>query len=97
MHLKIRNGMGRIVLTHSSYIEGLLDWANTLAKKNGIKTITPGVIGRTKRKVDKPTFRITRKTERGYKLIARFGKTYQEVYIVCDLNLQELNELIQNK
>ena len=89
--------MGRLVKTHSTYIEGLIDKLNKMASDPRIKTITPGVIGKTKNKNEKLILRISRETSTGYKLIARKGKCYQEVFIVGVLNLKDLQSLINNE
>ena len=88
--------MGRLVITHSTYIDGLVKWGESIAKRSGIKTVTPGVIGRTKGSVEKLVFRITRQTKNGYKLIARNKKSYQEVYIVSDLEIKEFRNLLNS-
>lgn len=87
--------MGRLVITHSSYINGLLEWGKLLAKAKGIKTVTPGIIGRTRGKVNKLTFRLSRKTQWGFKVIARNGSSYQEVYIVTELKTTEFQKLLK--
>tara|TARA_B100000700_G_scaffold247991_1_gene277668 strand:+ start:201 stop:470 length:270 start_codon:yes stop_codon:yes gene_type:complete len=88
--------MGRLVITHSTYIEGLLKWGQTICNQNGIKTVTPGLIGRTKGKVNKLTFRVSRKTDNGYKIIARNKKSFQEIYIVSNLDTIEFKNLVEN-
>tara|TARA_Y100001968_G_scaffold321814_2_gene356871 strand:- start:92 stop:361 length:270 start_codon:yes stop_codon:yes gene_type:complete len=88
--------MGRLVITHSTYIEGLLEWGKKISNQKGIKTVTPGLIGRTKGKVNKLTFRLSRKTNQGYKLIARNKKSFQEVYIVSNLDIIEFKNLVKN-
>ena len=88
--------MARIVLTHSSYIDGLIKWAKSISNNEGIKTITPGIIGRTKGRVNQLTIRITRDTREGFKLIARNGNCYQEIYLVTNLNYHEIKELLGN-
>ena len=40
--------MARLVKTHSTYIEGLIPLLKRLSKDENIKTITPGVITRSK-------------------------------------------------
>ena len=87
--------MGRVVLTHSTYLEGLVDWAKRKAKEEGIKTITPGVIGKSKGSVNKLTIRVTRKTNAGFKLVARKGRSYQEIYITSELNLEEIKHILE--
>ena len=86
--------MARIVLTHSTYLKGLIRWAKNLSGNTQIQTITPGVIGKTKGHSSNLMIRITRKTNEGYKLIARKGSSYQEVYIVTELEKEELDKLI---
>ena len=88
--------MGRVVLTHSTYINGLIPWCRKLAKLDSIQTITPGVIGRTKGLSTKFTVRITREIYSGYKLIARKGTNYQEIYLVTKLNYEDVKELIED-
>ena len=88
--------MGRLVLTHSTYIEGLIEWLKILAKDDQIKNITPSVIGKVKGRSDILKLQITRKTSNGYKLKARKGKSNQEVYIVCKLSEKELERKIEN-
>ena len=86
--------MGRVVLTHSTYINGLVEWAKEFAKHEKVKTITPGVIGRTRGNASKLEIRITRKINSGYKLTARKGKNYQEIYIVTTLELSDLRKIL---
>ena len=88
--------MARLVLTHSTYIEGLIKWLRILSKEEKIQTITPGCINKTKGRSNKLKIKISRKTNEGYRLIARKGSTVQEVYIICKLDTEELNNLIQN-
>ena len=78
--------MGRLVLTHSTYIKGLIPRLEKLARKSDIKTVAPGKITRTKGKIDIFKFRVTLKTEYGYKLIARKGNSCQEVYVITSLD-----------
>ena len=37
--------MGRLVITHSTYLEGLIPLLKALAREGGINTVTPPVIG----------------------------------------------------
>tara|TARA_Y100001968_G_C19121610_1_gene602262 strand:- start:204 stop:470 length:267 start_codon:yes stop_codon:yes gene_type:complete len=86
--------MGRLVLTHSSYIEGLIEWGKNIADNKMIKTVTPGVIGRTRGKSTKFKIRITRKIDSGYKLVARKGNSYQEIYVITKVDYDVLQKLI---
>ncbi len=86
--------MGRLVYTHSTYVNGLIKVLRNLAKEKGIKTISPGVISRVKSHKEKLEILITRKTLGGYKLNARKGRNIQEVYITTKFNQEELQEQI---
>ncbi len=86
--------MGRVVLTHSTYIEGLIPVLQKLAINSEIKTITPAIISRVKGRTSKLVIRISIKTINGYKAIARKGKTAQEVFISTDLSKDELKKLL---
>ena len=86
--------MGRIVQTHSTYIEGLIKWINSIAPTEGIQTITPGVISKTSSKKEILTLKITRGTKEGFKLTARKAKSVQEVYIVTSLQREVLEKII---
>ena len=86
--------MGRLVLTHSTYIDGLISWGKTVAKNKSIKTLTPGVIGKTRGSRSKLEIRITRKTLGGYKLVARKGSMYQEIYVITGLSEEDLKKVI---
>ncbi len=86
--------MGRLVLNHSTNIEGLIPILQKLALNTAIKTITPAVISRSRGRSSKLILRISIKTINGYKAIARKGKTAQEVFISTDLNKNELKKII---
>ena len=86
--------MGRLVLNHSTNIEGLVPLLQKLALNINIKTVTPAVISRVKGRTSKLTIRLSVKTISGYKAIARKGKTAQEVFISTDLSKEELKQLL---
>ena len=86
--------MGRLVLNHSTNIEGLIPLLQKLALNMDIKTITPGVISRVRGRTSKLIIRLSVKTINGYKAIARKGKTAQEVFISTDLTKDELKDII---
>ena len=86
--------MGRLVLNHSTNIEGLIPILQKLALNTNIKTVTPAVISRARGKLSKLTIRLSVKTINGYKAIARKGKTAQEVFISTDLEKDELKQII---
>tara|TARA_B100001029_G_C14623074_1_gene215105 strand:+ start:180 stop:458 length:279 start_codon:yes stop_codon:yes gene_type:complete len=86
--------LGRVVLNHSTHIEGLIPVLKKLALNINIKTVTPAIISRVKGRSTKLIIRISVKTINGYKAIARKGHTAQEVFISTDLNKDELNKLL---
>ena len=86
--------MGRLVQTHSTFIEGLLIVLKKLSKDVNIKTITPGVITRTKSNSNKLIIKITRNILGGYKLVARKGRSTQELFILTKYELNDLKKLI---
>ena len=86
--------LGRLVLNHSTNIEGLIPILKKLALDNNIKTITPAAISRARGRSSKLIIRLSVKTINGYKAIARKGKTTQEVFISTDLSKEELKQII---
>ena len=86
--------MGKLVLNHSTNIEGLIPVLQKIARNINIKTITPAVISRVRGKSSKLIIRLSVKTINGYKAIARKGKTAQEVFISKDLTKDELKSII---
>ena len=86
--------LGRLVLNHSTNIEGLIPILKKLALDINIKTITPAVISRARGRSSKLIIRLSVKTINGYKAIERKGKTAQEVFISTDLSKDELKEII---
>ena len=86
--------MARLVITHSTYIDGLVSWLKSLSKIKGIKTITPGVIKKTKGKSEQLKINVSTKIKGGFKLIARKGRLVQEVFLITEKNEEELRESI---
>ncbi|MBO8229967.1 hypothetical protein CU313_05175 [Prochlorococcus marinus str. MU1404] len=86
--------MGRLVLNHSTHIEGLIPLLQKLALNINIKTVTPAVISRVRGRSSKLTIRLSVKTINGFKAIARKGRTAQEVFISTDLSKDELKQII---
>ena len=91
---KNKSKLGRLVLNHSTNIEGLIPILQKLALDINIKTITPAVISRARGKSSKLIIRLSVKTINGYKAIARKGKSAQEVFISTDLSKDELKHII---
>ena len=86
--------MGRVVLNHSTHIEGLITVLQKLAANINIKTVTPAIISSVRGRSSKLIIRVSIKTINGYKAIARKGKTAQEVFISTDLSKDELKKLL---
>ncbi len=86
--------MGRLVLNHSSNIEGLVPLLQKLALNINIKMITPAAISRVRGRSSKLIIRLSVKTINGYKAIARKGKTAQEIFISTELSKEELKQII---
>ena len=86
--------LGRLVLNHSTNIEGLIPILKKLALNLNIRTITPAAISRVRGRSAKLIIRLSVKTISGYKAIARKGKIAQEVFISTDLSKDDLKHLI---
>ncbi len=85
---------GRVVLNHSTHIPGLISLLEKLCHQEGIQTIVPGVIGRARSHVPQLTLKVSVPIQGGFKAIARQGKTFQEVFIVTSLSLEQLKTAI---
>lgn len=85
---------GRLVLNHSTHIPGLIKILELLTKLDGIQTITPGVIGRARGHAPRMQLRISVPIRGGFKVIARQGKTVQEVFILTTLSQDKLHEVL---
>jgi len=85
---------GRLVLNHSTHIPGLIPLLEKLTKLDGIQTITPGVIGRAKGHAPHMQLRVSVPIRGGFKVIARQGKTVQEVFILTTFSQDELENAL---
>ncbi len=88
--------MGRVVITHSTYIEGLIPVLKKLASNERIKTVTPAIISKVRGRASKLIIRVSAITIGGYKAIARKGQSAQEIFITTDMNIDELRYLIDS-
>jgi hypothetical protein len=84
--------MGRLVITHSTYLEGLIPVLRLLARETGIDTVTPAVITRVKGRCVGLRLRVSSPISGGYKLVARRGSTAQEVFVVTGWERQRLQD-----
>ena len=84
--------MGRVVITHSTYIEGLIPLLKRLADQPGIDTVTPAVISRVRGRSESLRLRVSTTITGGHKLVARRGSSAQEVFVVTDWSRDRLQE-----
>ncbi|MBW4632127.1 MAG: DUF2103 domain-containing protein [Iphinoe sp. HA4291-MV1] len=85
---------GRLVWNHSTHISGLIPILERLIRQDGIQTVTPGEIGRVKGHCPHLQLRVSVPIRGGFKVIARQGKTVQEVFILTNLVQNQLEEAI---
>lgn len=85
---------GRLVWNHSTHIQGLIPVLERLVSYTGIQTITPAVLGRAKSHSPKLQLKVSVPIRGGFKIIARVGKTFQEVFILTSLTKEELEGAI---
>ncbi len=85
---------GRLVWNHSTHLPGLIPKLKKLCEFPGIMTITPAVLGRARSSSPQLRLKISVPIRGGFKLIARQGKSYQEVFIITTLDQVELEEAI---
>ena len=86
--------MGRVVITHSTYIEGLIPVLKKLASHEKVKTVTPAIISKVRGRSSKLIIRVSVITTGGFKAIARKGQSAQEIFITTDMNIDELKYLL---
>jgi hypothetical protein len=86
---------GRLVWNHSTHIPGLIPLLEQLCNVSGIQTITPAVIGSVRSHAPHLRLKISVPIQGGFKLIARKGKTVQEVFVLTSLSREELEDAIQ--
>ena len=86
---------GRVVLNHSTHVPGLIAILHKLAAHPHIKTLTPAVISRGRSNAPKLRLKISVPIRGGFKLIARKGKSVQEVFVITDLSAEQLVAAIE--
>jgi len=86
--------LGRVVITHSTYIEGLIPVLKKLASHEKVKTVTPAIISKVRGRSSKLIIRVSVITTGGFKAIARKGQSAQEIFITTDMNVDELKYLL---
>ncbi len=81
---------GRLVLNHSTHVSGLIPILERLTRVAGVRTITPGVIGQAKGRSPQLQLKISVPIPGGFKVIARRGKSVQEVFVLTSLTQEGL-------
>ncbi|MBW4477743.1 MAG: DUF2103 domain-containing protein [Tolypothrix brevis GSE-NOS-MK-07-07A] len=84
----------RLVWNHSTHIPGLIPILERLCHHEGLQTVTPGVIGRVRGHCPHMQLRVSVPIRGGFKVIARQGKTVQEVFILTILDQDKLEDAI---
>jgi hypothetical protein len=87
--------MGRLVITHSTYLDGLIPLLKRLVKDEQIDTITPAVISRVRGRAPELRLRVSTPITGGWKLVARRGSSAQEVFVVTGLDAAGLEARIE--
>ena len=91
-----RSALGRVVITHSTYVDGLIPWLKALAHETGIQTITPAVINRVRGRSPELQLRVSTPIHGGYKLVARKGSSAQEVFVVTTMSRLALEQALEH-
>ena len=84
--------MGRVVITHSTYLEGLIPLLKQLAKDPQVVTVTPAVISCVKGRCQGLKLRISTPITGGHKVVARRGTSAQEVFVITHLERSALQQ-----
>ncbi|MEB3356965.1 MAG: DUF2103 domain-containing protein [Synechococcales bacterium] len=85
---------GRLVWNHSTHLPGLIPILERLVTYTGIRTVTPAALSTTRSNAPQLKIKVSVPVCGGFKLIARKGKTTQEVFIITDLSKAELEGAI---
>ena len=85
---------GRLVWNHSTHLPGLIPILKQLTQYHGIRTVTPAVLKTVRSNAQTFRLKVSVPISGGFKLIARKGKTAQEVFVVTDLSQAQLEEAI---
>ena len=85
---------GRLVWNHSTHLDGLIPVLERLTTVTGIRTVTPAVLSRTRSHLPTLRLKVSTPIPGGFKLIARKGKSTQEVFVITTLGKGELEAAI---
>ena len=86
---------GRLVRNHSTNLPGLIAILERLCHYPGVDTLTPAVIGRARSHAPQFRLKVSVPIQGGFKLIARQGKSFQEVFVTTHLEKAALEAAIQ--
>ncbi len=86
---------GRLVRNHSTHLPGLIAILERLCHQPGVETLTPAVIGRARSHAPQFRLKVSVPIQGGFKLIARQGKSFQEVFVTTHLEQTDLEAAIQ--
>ena len=89
-----RSALGRVVITHSTYVDGLIPWLKALSHETDIQTITPAVISRVRGRSPELQLRVSTPIQGGFKLVARKGTSAQEVFVVTSMSRHDLEQAV---
>ena len=87
--------MGRVVITHSTYLEGLIPVLQQLARSPGVDTVTPAVISRVRGRAQGLRLKVSTPIRGGHKVLARRGGSAQEVFVITRFTRDQLQERIE--
>lgn len=90
-----KSSEGRIVWNHSTHLDGLIPILEKLITYEGIKTVTPAVLSRARSHSPRMKLKVSVPIRGGFKLIARCGKSVQEVFVLTELDQAQLEEIIK--
>jgi len=85
---------GRLVWNHSTHIPGLIPVLTRLAEQPEIKTVTPGRLARVKGRPLPLRIKVSVPITGGHKLQARSKGNVQEVFVITDLNAEDLQVMV---
>jgi hypothetical protein len=85
---------GRLVWNHSTHLPGLIPILEKLLNQPGIGTVTPGVIAQVRAHSPQLRVKVSVPIRGGFKLLARKGKTVQEVFVLTELDKPALETAI---
>lgn len=90
-----KSEQGRLVWNHSTHLPGLIPVLESLlAQEPDLQTVTPGRLSTVRSHAPHLRLKVSVPIRGGFKLIARKGKSAQEVFIITDLSQPRLEAAI---